>query len=518
MPIGITDEERMVDAQNIERLIGRGELPAAALALRRALLGRPDRLDMMNLLARVMETSLRAEGGDLPAHPASPEIGEGLFRRGVGAIAAGALDAADKSFRAALAVDPGDYASRTALAVIVLLATQVDGVRLVLDDAGAVEIRRRENVLRITPAGRPLRGHALFAYYNEGVLLPVGHPTFAAHTNRWESRCIARLLVRLGYVVDAVDFGGPFPVELDIYDVVFCLHDGLDRIAHRLSPKARKIMLLTGSSPDYQNRRERERLAALAARRGGICAPRRQIEHAERELKALALADHCLLHGNAHTRSTYAPAIQAKTNLIPVSGAVDALSMNEGFDRRRSRHVLWHFGIGAVHKGLDLAVEAFLRNPDWTLEVVSQACGERDFLAIYEEAIRRAGNIRLHGFMFPASRRFQEISGRCVAFLGTSCSEGVSPACITGMQQGLVPILTRDCGVDLDEEIGTVIEGDTVEAVERGVRRTLDLPDAELARRGRLARARAASAYSRRAFASAVESEFVRILTPADFQ
>lgn len=514
LPIRIIDEGWMADAGDIEPLIARGALSEAASALRMALLGRPERLDLMNLLAHVFQISLRAGPTSISVDRTPRESGEGLFLQGAAAIAAGRLDAADRSFRAGLAVDPADYACRAALAVIVLIATQGDRIRVMLDDAGTVEVLRLENALRLTPIGRPIRGHALFAYYSEAILLPARHPSFAAHTNRWESRCIARLLIGLGYVVDAVELGGPLPSQVETYDVVFCLHDGLARMEGRLSPRARKIMLLTGSSPDYQNRRELERIAALAARRGRTCPPRRQIAHAERELDALALADHCLLQGNAFTRSTYAASLHAKTILIPVSGAVEARPPVPRSGPSASRHVLWHFGIGAIHKGLDLAVEAFLRNPGWTLEVVSQACDEPDFLSIYGEAIRKAGNVRPHGFQFPSSRQFREIAGRCVAFLGTSCSEGTSTACITGLQHGLVPILTRDCGVDLDSGFGATIEDDSIEAVERAVSQVLSLQAEELARQGRLARSRAESVYSRRAFTESVRSAFERILPP----
>lgn len=494
----------MADASDIERMIAGGELYAAVVALRLALLGHPERQDMANLLARVLAMSLRSRR--------SMDADESFFGRAVSAVGAGNLDVADRLFRAGFALDPADCACRVALAVIFLVVSNMDEGHLVLDEVGAVDVRRRGNLLRITPIGRPNRGRALFAYYSSVILLPAEHQALAGHTNRWESRCIARMLIGTGYIVDAIDLDAPLPPRIELYDVVFCLHDALARMADRLRPDARKIMLLTGSSPDYQNRRERERLAALAARTGKTCEPRRQVAHAERELEALALADHCLLHGNAHTRSTYAASLQAKTLLIPVTGGHDAGDAGPRPGPGPSRHILWLSGIGAIHKGLDLAVEVFLRNPGWTLEVVGTAADEPDFRAIYGESIRTAGNIRLHGFQFPSSREFREIAARCVAFLGTSCSEGMSSACVTGFQHGLVPILTRDCGLDIDESCGTMAEEDSIDGIERAIRRVMDLSADELARQGRLARVRANAEHSRHAFAAAVGEAFGRIL------
>ena len=502
------------EVEDVELLAARTSLVVTAEALRLGLYGRPERGDLINMLARVFEILVRSGLIEQTDDRPSADDGPGLFREGVTNVGAGRLDRADSLFRASLAIEPESYACRAALAIVVLIVTQMEHLHLVLSEGGAVDVRRHGGILSIVPKNQRIRGRILFAYYADAILLPAAHPIFAAHTNRWESRCIARTLLGLGYSIDAIELGAAPPDSVAAYDTVFCLHDFLARVGDRLPRNARKIMLLTGSSPDYQNRREMQRISALAGRRGRTCAPRRQIANADRELQALVIANHCLLQGGANTLGTYDQSLHAKTIQIPVSGAIDTRTLPFRHELPATRHVLWHFGPGAIHKGLDVAVEVFLRNPSWTLEVVSQACEEPDFLAIYGELIRAAGNIRLHGFQFPSSRRFREIADRCVAILGTSCSEGISPACITGLQYELVPILTKDCGLDLDGTFGVMIEDVSIEGIEQSIEHVMHLPASELARQGRLARQYAETMFSRDAFSTAL-SDLFRVIMGA---
>lgn len=76
------DERRVAAAGDIALLISRGELPAAARALRNELLGRPDRPDMMNLLVRLLETALRTARSPFAPDPPPAGIGEDLYLRG----------------------------------------------------------------------------------------------------------------------------------------------------------------------------------------------------------------------------------------------------------------------------------------------------------------------------------------------------------------------------------------------------------------------------------------------------
>ena len=56
-------------------------------------------------------------------------------------------------------------------------------------------------------AGGPASGkRALLSYIADAVVWPDDHPRLRTHSNFWECREIARLLVAQGYNVDAIDW------------------------------------------------------------------------------------------------------------------------------------------------------------------------------------------------------------------------------------------------------------------------------------------------------------------------
>lgn len=88
------------------------------------------------------------------------------------------------------------------------------------------------------------------------MLLPEVDERFRRHSNQWESRAIARMLIDLGFTVDLVGLFDTWSTP-ESYDAVFCLHNALVRHAERLRRDCRKIIFLTDSSPDFENRQER---------------------------------------------------------------------------------------------------------------------------------------------------------------------------------------------------------------------------------------------------------------------
>jgi glycosyltransferase involved in cell wall biosynthesis len=285
------------------------------------------------------------------------------------------------------------------------------------------------------------------------------------HSNRWESREIARIFTRLGYVVDGISFKDSLFVPSMPYDVVFDISTNLQRLAPLMGSRTLKILHRTGSDAFYQNRAEMTRVKALEARRGMLYSPRKMVAYPDLERKSLEIADRCSLFGNQHTLETYPEEFRRKLTLLPVSG-----SELGGMTKRREdlvpprREFLSFCGGGMVHKGLDLLLEVFAMNPQYTLNVVGNA-QEADFHRIYEKELRTLPNIRCYGFLKPGSREFKKILRDTFCFLSPSCSEGMSSAVVTCMQAGLYPIISRDSGVTLPEGCGTMLETCSLEEI-----------------------------------------------------
>ena len=115
------------------------------------------------------------------------------------------------------------------------------------------------------------------------------------------------------------------------------------------------------------------------------------------------------------------------------------------------KHFLWFSSSGLVHKGLDLALEAFKALPECHLTICAPIEGEKDFLSAYYEELYETPNITTIGWVDIDSEQFREIANSCVAIVHLSCSEGGAPSIKTCMHAGLIPMVSYESGVDVHD-------------------------------------------------------------------
>jgi glycosyltransferase involved in cell wall biosynthesis len=372
--------------------------------------------------------------------------------------------------------------------------------------------RRSRSVTRVS-ATAPAAGRALLSYLREGAAWPMDDPRFAGHTNRWEARQIAVTLAGLGFDVDVVDFNDAAFVAEPVYDVVMGLDADLLRHA-RSSEAPRRLIHLTGSYAAFNNAAEEQRLADLWARRGVRCLPRRLVADPEGAAAALEVAEAASLVGNAWVRDTYPSQLRDRVTCIPVTGSVLPARLADRPLDPPEREFLWFFGGGAVHKGLDLVLEAFAAAPGLVLNIVGELGAEPDFLAAYADEFALP-NIRAHGYLTPDDPRFDAIVRRCFAFVAPSCAEATSTACVTLLQLGLYPIVSRQTGVDLASGCGTYLESCTPAEIEAAIRAVHAFSPLDLVEQVRRTRDDARRDHSRDAFASAMHAHLARLLCTA---
>ncbi len=358
----------------------------------------------------------------------------------------------------------------------------------------------------------PTRGRVLFSYLKDS-LLPQPAIYFDGHTNKWESREIARLFVDLGYQVDAVEWSeGEIPLSED-YQVVFDIYLRHQALLSRM-PGALRLLHLTGSNWHYQNHAELARVRDLETRRGRRYAPRRLVAYSDLMERTLELADHCSLIGNEHTLSTYPATYLHKFTKVPVTASPSFVKSDDALIPDE-REFLWFFGGGLVHKGLDLVLEAFARDKSLRLNVISDVAAENDFAEIYHKELFELDNITVHGFLSPRHPHFRKVVERCFCFIAPSCSEGISPAAATCMQIGLYPLVSRDTGISLPQGAGTYLENCTVEEILDAAIK-LNETDEEILREQILRTQQfALSEYSRENFTNSMQ-EYLKRVTTAD--
>lgn len=335
-----------------------------------------------------------------------------------------------------------------------------------------VRFRLAGRVVHLSPKGKT-KGSVLVSYFTYPYLTD---KSLTGHTNYWEAMQLAQEFVDRGYAVDVIDTNNTSFVPKKEYVVCIDTHNNLGRLAPLLTKKCIKVLHTTTSHWLFQNTASYERSLNLQKRRGVALMPERLLP----ESRALEVADIVLLLGNKVTEGTYA---YAGKEMFPISiSAVSSFSSPEHKDFEKARNnFVWLGGAGAIHKGADLVLEAFAHAPNFTLFM----CGKYlypEFQAIYRKELTVTPHIKSIGFVDLQGALFEGIRNSSAFLIYPSCSEGQAGSVVAAMHAGLIPIISRECGVDVGD-FGFVLKENTVEEVERIVAHASTLPEAELKER-----------------------------------
>lgn len=196
--------------------------------------------------------------------------------------------------------------------------------------------------------------------------------------------------------------------------------------------------------------------------------------------KSFAVADFAALIGNRQTLQTYPKEWRRQLTLVTTNTLNPPLIKTAEQICRSGNGFLWHFGHGAVHKGLDLVLEAFASMPHCRLHITAGLNNEPDFLKLYHRELFELPNITCHGFMDCQSAEFRSLLEQCFCFIAPSCAEGISPACAMLMKSGLYPVLSNNCGIDLPPGCGTILKNCTVSEIKQTVEKLAQTPHTKL--------------------------------------
>lgn len=265
----------------------------------------------------------------------------------------------------------------------------------------------------------------------------------------------------------------------------------------------------------YSNLAERQRLMALALRRGTNLVPRRAIPEKDIEdfCRNAVAADVITLVGNAVTQATFPEKLQQRMKRIPVTGSLLPWVRNCKAEPPAEREYLWFGGSGAVHKGLDLVIEAFSKMPELRLHIIGPIEQENDFVNAYMRELTECRNIVTHGYLFPSEERFRAVTEKVVGFILPSCSEATSTAAITCMQYGLIPIVSRDCGIDITPERGILLNECTISEITTAIQSLASMETNRLKMMAGAAQSYAADNHSRKQFSLQMEAVFQELIS-----
>ncbi len=276
-----------------------------------------------------------------------------------------------------------------------------------------------------------------------------------SHTNYTECYTACQIFDELGFVVDVVEYDKYDEViNYEDYAVIYGFGESFERLfySNRHSQSIKKIVYGTGCDTVFSNKVSLERVTDFFEKEKLLCISSSRLALATWRCQ-IVFADLVIALGNDFVADTYK---EYNINTVEPISIFFKSSCLVDLDKKdfaaSKRNFLWWGSAGAIHKGLDLIVQLFAKRPDINLYI----CGYRNEFPFDEylaQILSQNANITNVGFIDVGSAQHAHLLESCVATLLPSASEGGSPGIVNSCgNAGLIPIITKNCGVDVPDE------------------------------------------------------------------
>lgn len=314
------------------------------------------------------------------------------------------------------------------------------------------------------------QGNVLLALWIKPFLLKDGDPLPNTHAHNWRSLQIAKTFLDLGYCVDVIDYLNSEFVPKKKYAFFVSFRTHFERIAQRLNKDCIKIVHLDTAHWLFNNCATFKRGLNVQQRKGITLKGLRIIE----TNMAIECADYAIISGNRFAIETYSYLQKPLFHIPYPPCAVYPWPEEKDFDSCR-KNFLWFGSSGFVHKGLDLVLDVFAEIPDYQLYLCGPIKDENDFEKAYYKELYQTPNIHTIGWVDIESPEFIEVTNKCIGFIYPSCSEGGGGSAITCMHAGLIPIVSYESSVDV-EDFGIILKDSSIEEIKASIQMISSLP------------------------------------------
>jgi len=300
------------------------------------------------------------------------------------------------------------------------------------------------------------------------------------HTHYWESYQIAKTFLELGYTVDVIDYRNSGFIPQKNYDYFISARTNFQNLAKSLSSDCIKIAHLDTAHWLFNNTAAYKRTLELQERRGITLPSLKIIE----QNFAIEYADCATILGNEFTKSTY---LYANKPIYPIPiSACTTYPWPEDKDFMNSRfNYLWFGSHGLVHKGLDIVLEAFLEMPECNLFICGPINDELDFKKAYHNELYKTDNIHTIGWVDIEGNKFKAILKKCIGIVYPSCSEGGGGSVVQCMHAGLIPIVSYESSVNVDN-FGIMLKETSIAEIKNSVKTMTKTPVEKLKQKSRM--------------------------------
>ena len=155
-------------------------------------------------------------------------------------------------------------------------------------------------------------------------------------------------------------------------------------------------------------------------------------------------------------------------------------------------------------------LEIFVQNPDLHLYVCSNFKNEKDFTRLYHKELFETENIHPIGFININNYEFSEITKKCSYIIMPSCSEGQAGSVLTGMSAGLIPIISKECGLEKDEAY--FFTDNKIETIEKTIKEFSQKPQEWIIENSKKAMKTIQDSHSEKSYYESVKSGLTKII------
>ena len=304
------------------------------------------------------------------------------------------------------------------------------------------------------------------------------------HSNFTECYTIAKCLDRLGYSVDCTS-RAMNDIDYSPYDVVCGINGNayMNSFSADKKIKPLRIFYSVGAETIFNYRATALRNKDFYDRHGmWLLKSNRYVPGDPRTYYEASFSDAVICLGD---ESVFGHFVAGEKNsgkyrwlpafYFPVTNPEDG----KDFGACR-RNILWFGSSGMIHKGLDIAIDFAVENPDVVLHVCGGSRQEREFWNYYNPIIKNHANIVMHGFVDIESQDFAAILNQCGILLNPSISESGAVSVLNVLGNGvLMPVYSRGTGLDLSA-VGLEVEDVTYDSFSKVLHAVLDMDDKDV--------------------------------------
>jgi glycosyltransferase involved in cell wall biosynthesis len=365
----------------------------------------------------------------------------------------------------------------------------------------------RWNFVSLKPSSAA-RGRVLIAHKADALIRRPDDPFLRTHNHFVEAKLIAEVFLEQGYAVDFIDHRNRWFKPKQRYDIFLGPRINFEILAQRLPSGCIKIVNLDTAHWLYNNAAALRRLQEVHARRHVALSSYTEVK----ANSAIEIADCATLLGNRFDYDTYAFAGKQIFQLPNPGTTMHPWIEGKDFDACRKRF-LWLGSSGLVHKGLDLALDAFSRMPDLHLTVCGPIHRDPQFVNAFHKELYETPNIRTHGWIDVTAPEFASLAQNTLAHIYPTTSDACCGSVINCMHAGLIPVATKEAGIDIANSFGMIISSQSAEAVEAAARTISSHPADNLCAMAKASWHEAQTMYSPTRYKTVLKSVIERIIS-----